>query len=224
MKVFCIIPAYNEEKHILRVVDDVLKYCDFVVVVDDASVDSTYDLALKKAQQNKKIKVLRHIINRGQGAALQTGNEYALRNSADLAVHFDADGQFLAEEIPDILKPILDKKADIVFGSRFLGKKNKIPFLKRHLIMPLARLVNFLFFGVRLKDPQSGFRALNKKALSLIYIENDRMAHCSEIMHKAMLYKLKIREVPISVIYNDFGQRFNHGFKILKDLILYKIS
>ncbi len=217
MNIFCIIPAYNEEKTITKVIEDVKPFADKIVIVDDCSSDKTFELA--KAQN---VIVLKHVINRGQGAALQTGNEYALNNGADVVVHFDADGQFLAEEIKDITKPILDGETDVVFGSRFLEKKSDIPKLKKYIIFPAARLINKIFLGVKLTDPQSGFRAMNRKTAESIKIEQDGMAHCSEILNKSFKNKLRIKEVPITVIYNDFGQKFGGGVKILKDLLLGK--
>ncbi len=216
-KIFCIIPAFNEEANIARVLDDVKKIINNIIVVDDGSEDKTAEKAQKKGAI-----VLRHIINRGQGAALQTGNDYANKNNADIVVHFDADGQFLAEEINDLIKPITRKEADVVFGSRFLEKKSNIPFTKKRIIMPIAKTVNKLLAGANLTDPQSGFRAMNRKAFSSLEIEQDKMAHCSEIIFKTFNNKIPSKEVAITVIYNDFGQKFSGGIKIFKDLLLGK--
>lgn len=218
MKIFCVIPAYNEEKNITKVVSDVLSYVNEAVVVDDHSRDNTSNLAKAAGAI-----VLRHIINRGQGAALQTGNEYALKNGADIIVHFDADDQFLAKEIPDMVRPIIEGRADIVFGSRFLGKETNFPFSKKYIIMPLAQFFSRTFLGVKLSDPQNGFRALSRKAAENITIENRQMAHASEIQVKAFKQKLKIAEVPITVIYHHFGQKLSGGFIVIRDLLISKI-
>lgn len=218
LKVFCIIPAFNEEKTIETVIKDVKPFVDKIIVVDDCSSDKTYNLAKKQ-----DIIVLKHLVNRGQGAALQTGNQYAINNGADIIVHFDADGQFIAKEILDLVEPIKKRQAQAVFGSRFMDKKSDIPWFKKSIIMPLARLVNKVLFNINLSDPQSGFRAIEKEALKNIIIENDGMAHASEILFKAHKNKLIIKEVPTSVIYHDFGQRFSGGIRIIKDLILTKI-
>ncbi len=215
MQVFCVIPAYNEEKTISRVIQEVFPYVDKIVVIDDGSRDNTYNLAQKEGAI-----VLRHLINRGQGAALETGNQYALSQGANIIVHFDADGQFLASEIPEIIAPIKNGEAQIVFGSRFLDKKSHIPWFKKNIIIPLAHLVNKIFIGKSLSDPQSGFRALSRQAAQKIRIEQDDMAHCSEIIYKALDSDFKIKEVPITVIYHDFGQRLAGGVRIVKDLIL----
>ncbi|MEI6835606.1 MAG: glycosyltransferase family 2 protein [Candidatus Falkowbacteria bacterium] len=214
MKISCVIPAYNESQNIIKVVAKVSPLVDEVIIVDDCSSDNTYELA-----KTTTAIVLRHPINRGQGAALQTGDEYALNHDADIVVHFDADDQFKAEEIKDLIKPIIENKADAVFGSRFLGSAN-FPYIKRVVIMPLARLIN-RFFGITLSDPQSGFRALNRQTLSQIKIENRGMAHCSEILYKTFKSGARIVEVPITVTYHEFGQSFGGGFKIIKDLIIH---
>lgn len=227
MKTFCVIPAWNEEKNIFKTISSVLPRVDFIVVVDDYSKDNTcleVEKMLSLPEAKDKLKLLRHPINLGQGAALQTGNEYAINNAADIIVHFDADGQFLSEEIPSVIKPIIDDSADIVFGSRFLNIKSDIPKFKKDIIMPLAKIFNLIFFGIKTSDPQSGFRAMTKETAQKIKIENNMMAHCTEILAKAHKYKLRIKEVPITVIYNHFGQKFSSSFRIIKDLLFKKIS
>lgn len=222
MKVFCVIPAYYEEKNITKVIQKVLDYVDFLVVIDDGSKDQTYNEAIKI--KSEKLKVLRHPINLGQGASLQTGNEYAIQQGADIIIHFDADGQFLAEEIKKVINPIIEENADIVFGSRFLEIKSDIPRFKKNIIMPMAKIFNYVFFGIKTSDPQSGFRAMKAEIAKKIKIENNRMAHCTEILAKAHKHKLKIKEVSITVLYEEFGQKFSGGLKIIKDLIFKKIS
>lgn len=221
MKIICVIPAYNEEKTIVKVINEVKRYVDETVVVDDGSLDQTYNLAKMQGAA-----VLRHIINRGQGAALKTGTEYALNNGADIIVHFDADGQFLADDISNVVKPLKTGDAEVVFGSRFLkggGVNSQMPFFKKNIIMPLAKLANKIFLGIEMTDPQSGFRAMSACAAGKISWRQDRMAHCSEILFEATRAGLKIKEVPITIIYNHFGQRFSGGLKILKDLFLARL-
>lgn len=218
MKTACIIPAWNEAKHITTVLNKVKGLVDFIIVVDDASSDNTFALA-----QAGGALVIRHLINRGQGAALQTGTDYALQLGADIIVHFDADDQFDAEEISDIVQPIITGEADVVFGSRFLDKKSKLPKLKQYLILPLGRLIN-RFFGVSTSDPQSGFRAYTKEVALSFRIENRGMAHCSEILIKLSQGKWRLKEVPITVTYHEYGQKFTGGIRIIKDLLIQKLG
>jgi len=217
MKVACVIPAYNEEKRLLTVISKVRPLVDDLIIVDDCSKDRTYEIARKTG-----VIVLHHLINLDQGGALKTGTEYALKHGADIIVHFDADDQFSATEIPEMIAPILAGRADIVFGSRFLSKKSNLPWSKAHIIMPLARGVN-RFLGIRLSDPQSGFRALSQKAAKEIEITQNGKAHCSEYIAEAFKKKLRIAEVPITVTYHEFGQNFGGGLQIIQDMIIQKI-
>lgn len=224
LKIICVIPAFNEEKTLAKVLESIQGMFSEVIVVDDGSADRTHEIA-----KEQNVIALRHPLNRGQGASLETGDELARELKADVVLHFDADGQFLANEIKEMLAPIIKKESDVVFGSRFLGKKSNMPLFKTVILFPIARLVN-LFLGIRTSDPQSGFRALNKKALSLIRIQNDGSAHCSEILYKASHLDLRIKEIPITVVYNEFGQGLfggkgsgKGGVRIIKDLIIQKI-
>jgi len=217
MNIYIIIPAYNEEKSIRGVIKNIQNNFSEarIIIVDDASNDQTVT-----ATQDLPAVIFQHVVNRGQGAALKTGTEYAIIKGADIIVHFDADGQFKADEIKDMIAPILNNEADVVFGSRFFGKKSNIPWQKEKIIMPIARAVNRLFFNVKLSDPQAGFRAFSADAYNKLEWQQDRMAHCSEIMRNAFKNKLRIKEVPITVVYHDFGQKFSGGFRILKDIFI----
>jgi len=217
VKTFCVIPAYNEELTIKKIINEVRPLVDRLVVVDDGSIDNTYNLAAAE-----DVSLLKHIINRGQGAALRTGTQYCLSRGADIIVHFDADDQFLSSDIKRIVEPIKQGTAQVVFGSRFLDNEPKsgMPFLKKYFIMPLARAVNKLFFGIDLTDPQSGFRAMSKSAAKKISWKQDGMAHCSEIMFEVKRHNFKVKEIPIRVIYHNFGQSFSGGLRILKELFI----
>jgi len=221
MKISIVIAGWNEEKNIGQVVDNIKQHFSEaeIIVANDGSTDRTEEIAKEHGAL-----VISHKINRGQGAALQTGNSLAIKHGADIIVHFDGDNQFLVKEIDEVIEPIIKNEADIVFGSRFLGKDSSMPKAKRKIIMPLARLFNKIFFGIKLSDPQCGFRAMTKETAQKIIIKNDRMAHCTEIMAKAHKYKLKIKEVPITVIYHEFGQSMSGGFSIIKDFIYKKLS
>jgi len=215
--IFIVIPAYNEEKNIAAVIQDIKKADNtyHIVVVDDFSKDKTYDIV-----KNAGIDVLRHIVNRGQGAALKTGSEYAIMKGAEIIVHFDADNQFLASEIASVIEPIISDQADIVFGSRFMGKPSNMPVLKKNIVMPLAQIFQHFIFGIKMTDPQSGFRAFNAAIFNKINWHSDRMAHCSEILHFSFKNKLRVKEVACTVVYHDFGQKFSGGLKIIKDSFL----
>ena len=223
--IFIIVPAYNEENNIEKVLLKLTQNYNNIIVVDDASVDQTVNIVKKFS-----VTLLEHKINRGQGASLETGNQYAFNNGADIIVHFDADGQFLVNEIEDLIRPIVHDDYEIVLGSRFLEKKSKMPPVKKNILFPIARLINKIFFNINLTDPQNGFRVFKKQVLEKIEMEQDGSAHCSEFLHKAFKNNLKIKEVAVTVNYYQFGQnlftgkgRGSGGLKILKDLIFRKI-
>jgi glycosyltransferase involved in cell wall biosynthesis len=209
-----IVPAYNEQSTIGAVIRGLFSQVDKIVVVDDGSTDSTADLAAQAGAV-----VLRHEVNRGQGASLETGHEYARKVGADFVLHFDADGQFLHADIMSALEKLNNSGADILFGSRFLDSRSDIPFLKKKILIQFGRLVNFFFAGVNLTDAHNGFRILNKKALDTIIITQEQMAHATEIPSLAKKYNLKIIEHPVKVVYNEFGQGIKGGIRILIDLI-----
>ncbi len=217
----CVIPAFNEGETIENVVRQVRKYVQTVVVVDDGSSDDTFI----NAERGGAI-VLLHICNLGQGAALETGFEYSRKLKADVVVTFDADGQFVAEEIPQIVESVKDGKADVIFGSRFLGKQTNIS-ISRYLILKTGIYFTYLFSGIKLSDTHNGFRAFNKKALGLIHLTQNRMAHASEIIDQVKYHCLEYQEVPVTVIYSDYskakGQKMLGAIRIIVDLLISKI-
>jgi glycosyltransferase involved in cell wall biosynthesis len=222
-KIFIVIPAYNEEKVIGKVITDIKKegYKN-IIVVDDGSVDKTKEVAKKKGAT-----VLRHILNLGQGAAIETGLEYCRKVGADIVVTFDADGQFKTSEIKKVIEPIIKKKVDVVLGSRFLGKTVNIPFLKK-LTLKAAVIFTDIFSNIKLTDTHNGFRAFSKNALKKIFINHSGMAHASDIIDQIKRYNLKYQEVPVTVFYTDYslkkGQSIFNSIRILLDLLFEKLK
>ncbi len=217
--VVAVIPAYNEEARVGASVEDARRFVDHVVVVDDCSVDGTADVASDAGAH-----VLRHAVNRGQGASLQTGMRYALDAlGADVVVHFDADGQMRGEEIESVVAPVLAGDADIALGSRFLNKQaENIPFVRKWLTVKPAIVLTALISGMNLTDTHNGFRALSRTASRKIVINLDRMAHASEIIDQIKVHKLRFKEVPVTIRYTEEslrkGQSFFSGFVVLIDL------
>ncbi|MCG2687352.1 glycosyltransferase family 2 protein [Candidatus Parcubacteria bacterium] len=213
-----VIPAYNEQSRVAEAVRDALLYVNYAVVVDDCSSDQTSKNALDAGAI-----VLRHMLNRGQGASLQTGTDYALENlKADIIVHFDADGQMQGSDIQELIKPILDNRADIVLGSRFLGDSIKMP-LSRKLVLKLGMLFTLCISGIKLTDTHCGFRALSKKSAKDIVITRDRMAHASEILDLIKVYGLRFVECPVTIKYSPEvlakGQSSWGALVIVKDML-----
>ncbi|MBI4138593.1 glycosyltransferase family 2 protein [Candidatus Uhrbacteria bacterium] len=204
MKVIAVIPAYHEAGRIEETVRSVLPFVDGAVVVDDGSGDST---ALNAAAGGAT--VVRHRVNRGQGAALRTGTEGALRMGADVIVHIDADGQHDPMSIPNLIAPLSTGECDVVFGSRFLGKEAIGMPTSRRVLLSAARTFNAFAVGVprRVTDPQSGYRAMTAPAARAIDFRHDRMAHCSEILRLVTRSGLRWREVPVCVHYSSESLR-----------------
>ena len=222
-KILVIVPAYNEGPIILSTVERLLTSGYDVVVVDDGSQDETGRV------RELPITYIRHSVNLGQGAALQTGMAYALRSGADIAVHFDADGQHDCGQIDDLTAPILNGLAEVAFGSRFLRNQDaaRVPLSKR-IVLRAGILLSWLMTGVRLSDTHNGFRALSRKALQAVQLHENGFAHATEILQRVREARLKFVEVPITVQYSSYsqqkGQRLSGSFHILFDLIMARLS
>lgn len=212
-----IVPSYNEEQTIGSVVQSLFYHVHQVVVVDDGSADRTSVLAKESGAI-----VLRHALNRGQGAALETGHEYARVSGADYVLHFDGDGQFDSADITPALAYLKDTSADILFGSRFLDSRSRVPWFKRYLWLPLGRRFDRLVHRTDLTDAHNGFRILTRRALNKIRLTHDRMAHASEIVGLAKQHQLKLVEFPVKVVYREYGQGLAGGLKIVRDLVVGK--
>ena len=204
--VFIVIAAYNEESSVTAVIDDLhAAGYSHLVVVDDGSSDRTAENAHKKGSE---VHVLRHVINRGQGAALQTGIDYALSQGAEIIVTFDADGQHQASDIPKMMQPLMDGNADICLGSRFLDTTSNVPWIRRALLKAGVVLM-YLMYGIKLTDSHNGFRAMTKESARKIRITADRMEHASEILEEVMKHHLRYVEVPVTIKYTPYS--LQHG-------------
>jgi polyprenyl-phospho-N-acetylgalactosaminyl synthase len=220
--VFIIIPAYNEHTVIQTVVKQITNLSYSVVVIDDGSNES-----LSSAFKNISVYFLRHRINLGQGAALQTGIEFAVKKNASYIITFDGDGQHEPDDIGKLISILDRSSSDIVFGSRFLkGAVHNMP-IKRKIVLQAARYINYIFTGILLSDAHNGFRAMNKKAAAAIQLKENRMAHATEILYQVRKNKLKYAEVPVTVSYTPYslkkGQTTKNSFRILLDIILSKL-
>ncbi|MBN2053157.1 glycosyltransferase family 2 protein [Candidatus Woesearchaeota archaeon] len=203
--IWFVIPAYNEGKSIGRVVGELRKagYSN-LIVIDDGCKDNTF-----KAAKKAGAITLKHFINRGQGATLRTGIEYALSNGADYIVTFDSDGQHRIEDLPAMLEPVVSGKVDVTLGSRFLTKTN-MP-IGRKILLKGSVLVQMIFYGVRLSDAHNGYRVMSRKAAQMIRIDSDRMEHASEIVEEIVKKKIKYKEVPVIIRYTGYSMRKGHG-------------
>lgn len=206
--IFLVIPVFNEEVIIQNVIHE-CRRAGFsqIIVVDDGSDDKTY---MKVKQSN--VILLRHILNRGKGAAIKTGMEAAKLLGAEIIVTLDGDGQHNPKDIDHMLAKI-QKGYDVVLGSRLFRYKG-MPFMK--IVANYAgNFFTWLIYGVWVSDSQSGLRAYAKRAFTVIDTKHDRYAYDSEIIREIARHKLTYCEVPIEIRYTDYSTR-----KITKQTVL----
>jgi len=214
-----VIPLYNEEQVIGGVVAEVLTAFSQVVCVDDGSADHSADVAVKAGAR-----VVRHPLNLGQGAALQTGFDYALSDpTMKYVLTFDADGQHQIEDAIGMVDRLRAGEADVVFGSRFLDERSKPSFSKKLVLRAAVGYTN-MTTHTRLTDAHNGLRAIHRPVLEQIKITQNRMAHASELVAQIGASKASYVEHPVHILYNDYskakGQSLWNSINILADLIL----
>ncbi len=212
---------FNEQQTIRDVLQSVCKNYK-VVVVDDGSTDLS-----GKIVKEFPVFYLRHQVNLGQGAALQTGITFSLLQGAEYIVTFDADGQHSASDIDGLLTTLRKDAADIVFGSRFLPGSYSNISAGRKIAVQIARWLNFLFTGLLLSDAHNGLRAMNRKAAASIHLKEGGMAHASEILFQVKKNRLRFSEQAVAILYTDYskskGQQTSNGLRIFYNLILNKL-
>jgi glycosyltransferase involved in cell wall biosynthesis len=213
-----VIAAYNEAVCIGDVVREIRASFPHVVVVDDGSDDATGQRAREAGAS-----VLTHLINRGQGAALQTGISYAVASGADYIVTFDADGQHDVADLPALLGPITRGEVEICLGSRFLERRDKIPTARR-FVLYLAVLFTRITARARLSDAHNGLRAFSRRAALTLDLKLDRMAHASEIVDQVVWSGLPYTEVPVRIRYTEYslrkGQRSSAALRVAFDYLM----
>jgi len=216
MKIFIVIPAYNEEKRIGKVIEDLKKTKHPIIVVDDGSEDDTY-----KVSKKKKVQVFQHRINLGKGAAMKTGAEAAFKLGADAIVFMDSDGQHKAKDLKNFTNA-LNEGFEIVFGIR--SKASEAPRV-RFIGNRLASILISFLFGIYISDLLCGFRALTKKAYKKIVWESRGYAVETEMIIRTAKYKLRHCEVPVSTIYLDSvkGVTILDAINILFDVFRWRL-
>jgi len=219
--VYIVVPAYNEAPAIHDVVRDLRSEFANVVVVDDGSDDATAENA-----RGAGAIVLQHIVNRGQGAALQTGIDYSVQRGAEVVVTFDADGQHRVGDVDRLLESLDKDGADVAIGSRFLGLRSNVPALRRFLLRTAARFMT-MTSGVALTDAHNGLRALKRDAAQRIHLTIDGMAHASEIIDQIHRLHLRVTEVPVVIHYSEYsigkGQSSFAALRIAFDYLMKRI-
>jgi len=206
------IPAYNEEKNIASIIMKLKKITDHIIVCNDGSTDMTEEISKKL-----DVVVINHSRNMGYGSAIRSIFLKAKELQADILVTFDADGQHRVEDIQSVIQPIIDNKADIVIGSRFLENKSDIPEYRKFGIKVITKITNSSL-KEKLTDSQSGFRAYSKNVLKDVTPSESGMGVSTEILIKASNAGHKIAEVPITIMYGSDTSTHNpvsHGTSVL---------
>jgi glycosyltransferase involved in cell wall biosynthesis len=220
--VWVIVPSYDEGRRIGRVLDELLLVVRHVAVVDDGSSDETAREVMKRP-----VWLLRHQVNLGQGAALQTGLTFALSRGASHVVTFDADGQHCVADIPTLIRALSEHDADFALGSRFLGDAEGIPWSRR-AVLRLGTVLTRLLSGVWLSDTHNGIRAMTRRGAERIRITFNRMEHASELIDQIVRSRRGYVEVPVRIRYTSDtlikGQKTTAAIGVGLRLILGKIS
>lgn len=213
-----VVAAFNEAGALPDTVERLLELPVGVVVVDDGSTDGTAESVM-----HRSVAVLRHSLNLGQGAAIRTGMEYALRRGARYVVTFDADGQHDEGTIPGMIALLESGEAEVVLGSRFLGNSPGMPAARRWLLRA-ATLFTRLSTGLPLTDVHNGLRGFTAAAVRTLALSQNRMAHASEILNSIGRARMRWREIPTTVRYTDYsrakGQSSLGAINILYDLLM----
>lgn len=208
---------YNEATVVGTVIEGLREVFPHVVCIDDGSTDGSQKIA-----RDAGAVVVQHPINLGQGAALQTGLEFALQDpELDCIVTFDADGQHRVEDAQAMTQRIISGEAEVVLGSRFLDDRTKLSAAKR-LVLRTAAIQSRLSTGMALTDAHNGLRAFSPKVAKGIHLQQNRMAHASELVHQLAEMKPHWVEQPVEIIYTEYskskGQSLLNSVNILAEL------
>ncbi len=215
MSIAVLLPAFNEEVSIASMVILSSKYADEVIVIDDGSSDRTSELSADSGAT-----VLRHTTNKGKGAALKTGFDYAKNH--DIIVTIDADGQHNPSEILDVIKPIQEGKADVVNGSRYINGHDKNTPKYRRVGQTVLDSATYMASGVKLTDTQSGFRAFSSDSIKHFNFDPDGFGIESDMLIEAANKNLRIQEVEITVRYDVYTTTDNpivQGLSVLMRIL-----
>ncbi len=219
MRIFLVIPVYNESRNITKVIAKIGNFIEKIILVNDGSTDNTKEV-LNSLKSAAPIQVLEHEINLGKGAALKTGCEAAYQLGAEMIICMDGDGQHRPEDLPRFIKKI-EEGCDIVYGSRYIGRAMPLMMFlgNKFLSWIICRL-----FHVYIHDTQSGFRAFTREAYEKIRGESPDYAGETEMIVRAAENKLKYQEIDIDTIYFDNykGTTPIHGLQIFSKILKWK--
>lgn len=215
-----VVPLFNEEAVIGGVIQGLRQHFEHIICVDDGSTDGSVEAARAAGAV-----VIRHPINLGQGASLQTGFEFVLQEApeCEYLVTFDADGQHRVSDAVEMVAVARSSDVAVVFGSRFLDDRTNPGWMKRAILKTAVWITN-LTTSVKLTDAHNGLRVIRRDAASQIHLKQDRMAHATEIVLQLGATGLPWTEYPVELLYTDYskskGQSVLNSVNILVDLIV----
>lgn len=212
-----VVPAYNEATQIGKVIETMPDYIDKIVIVDDASKDKTAEIVKQYQQENKKIVLIKHEANQGVGGAIATGYKWAKENDFDIAVVMAGDGQMDPNDLPALLDPVVEDRADYSKGNRLITGEawNKIPrgrYLGNAILTFLTKIASGYW---HVTDSQTGYTVLNKKALHLLPLEDiyPRYGMPNDFLVTLNIYNMRVIDVPVTPVYG-IGEK--SGFNATK--------
>lgn len=229
MKLSIVIPVYNEKKTIREILKQVMAVKipgvnKEIIIVDDKSKDGTRKILEKIKKESPEFKIIYHKENQGKGAAVRTGFKQA---TGDYVLIQDADLEYDPQDIPRLLKPIQEGKAEVVYGSRFTGERRNMLFWHMAGNKFLTFLTNLLY-NTTLSDMEVCYKLFTKKSLEGITLQENRFGFDPEITVKILKKGIRIYEVPISYAGREFKEgkkiKWNDGFRILWVLTKYRLS
>lgn len=221
MKIYIVIPVYNEDERVVSVISDVSKIKFPVIIVDDGSSDDSKSKILKLKLKN--LTFLEHKINLGKGAALKTGCDYAFSLGADAVIMMDSDGQHMASDLDQFIEKLESGQYDLVLGSRNLSMG--VP-LDRYMGNKIASVIVAFLYGIYVSDLICGFRAITKRAYNKVRWDSQGYGVEVETVIKIKKYDLKYCEVPVQTVYYDNfkGVSILDAFGIFGNLIIWKFK
>ena len=218
MKITVGLPAYNEEKNIAKIIVQLKKVADQIIVCDDGSTDSTSIIA-----ESLGVIIIKHPKNLGYGSAIRSIFLKSREINSEVLVTIDSDGQHKIEDIEKVVKPVIDGRADVSIGSRFLDKHDNAPKYRKLGINIITKVTNSSL-SEKITDAQSGFRAYNNKVLQALTPSDSGMGISTEILIKSSNLGFKIAEVPTEIQYEGDTSSQNpvsHGTGVLLSTLKY---
>ncbi len=206
-KIGVVVPAYNEERLIIKTVEGMPDYIDAIVVVNDKSSDSTADVVAGLAENDPRVVLINHEENQGVGGAISTGYVWCRDNDVDIAVVMAGDNQMDPDDLPDLLAPIIENRADYSKGNRLVTgqawqKIPKVRYLGNAMLSFLTKIASGYW---HVADSQCGYTALNRKGLKLLPLEDiyPRYGMPNDFLVTLNIYNMRVADVPVQPIYAD---------------------